>query len=94
MGLVAQTKYADLTAQVDGVSTVFTLPEVYLPGSVRLFTAGLSQLPGISGGGYFDETPPNQITTESPPDVGDHLEVEYQMPDSLLVQASGVDPFL
>lgn len=87
-------KYGDLTAQVDGVQTVFTLPELYLPGSVRLFLAGLSQRASIAGGGFFDETPPNQITTEAPPDVGDHLEVEYQTLDTTLVQASGIDPFL
>lgn len=84
---------------MDGVTTVFTLPlnpgEVVLPGSLRLHVAGLLQRPNIAGGGYFDETPPNQFTTESPPDIGDHLEAEWDNNEGvILVQASGVDPFL
>jgi hypothetical protein len=96
-------KYANLTAQVDGVTTTFTLPDIYLPGTVRLFLGGMSQLPNIAGGGFFDEVPPNQIVLEEAPELGDedgnlikeHIEVEYQVTDAFnLLQASGIDPLL
>lgn len=88
------TKHADLSSQIDGVRTVFTLPEEYLPGSVTLHLSGVEQQkdPTI----WVEGPGPTEVTVVDPPDgVQDTtLTVSYEIAASFfpIVNASGFFP--
>lgn len=69
------TRTADLTPQIDGIKTVFLLPDPYVADSVQVHLDGILQLPGT----YFVETPPLSITVATPPTVGQELQVQYEV---------------
>lgn len=87
------TKNVDITDQIDGVVTVFDLPDEYESGSVILFWNGVRLRKDVE----FEETLPNQVTWLAQPkfpspQVGDTLQVQYEFESGLLAVASGVEP--
>ena len=66
-------KQADLTSQVNGERNVFTLPESYDTGTVRVYLNGLRQVKGD----HFTEPNQTQITLLFTPQTGDFLTVDY-----------------
>ena len=89
------TKQADLSAQIDGLRTVFTLPEQYIAGSVAVFLSGVAQQPITSI--WFEGPGVTEITFVDPPDnVEDYtLTVQYEVDATSfpIVIASGIPPF-
>lgn len=65
----------DLTLQIDGIKTVFTIANDYIAGSIKVFVNGLKRRPTID----FSESSSTTITTlfASPLQSGDILTVEY-----------------
>ena len=100
MGTAAtQTKFFDLSAQVDGSATVFVVKDEggnvvpYVPGSLRVWLTGEMQKPGA----FFTEDDPvlGTFTTSEPPDQYDELQVRVEIGEGeLLMVASGIDPLL
>lgn len=68
----ADMEQSDLTSQVDGNTTSFTVPE-YQAGSVRLYFNGVRQVVGES----FSEHNSTTITTGFTPQTGDYLTIDY-----------------
>ena len=69
----ADMKQADLTSQVNGERNVFTLPETYETGTVRVYLNGLRQVKSD----HFTEPNQTQITLLFTPQTGDFLTVDY-----------------
>lgn len=63
----------DLSGQVDGVATIFTLSNAFEDGTTRIFLNGLRQIRGTD----VVETGPNQITFSIAPESGDTLFIDY-----------------
>jgi hypothetical protein len=63
----------DLTAQVDGVRTVFTLPAPYYPGSLQVYDSG--QRLRVTD---FSETSATTFTLPFPPAQPSGIEVAYR----------------
>jgi len=89
------TRTKDVTAQVNGVAVLFTVPETYDPLSLEVFFNGVRLRKGVE----FVETPPNKFTwlatAKLPaPAVGDTVQVQYEVgtASDVLVVASGIDP--
>lgn len=75
-GLTDWTPNTTPTETMDGVNTLFTVPDNYVPGSLCLYYNGSRQLNGI----HFTEVPPNQYNTVGfAPDAanGDNLINDY-----------------
>jgi hypothetical protein len=68
-------KDADLTAQVNGITPVFTLPENAIAGTICCYRNGAREIRGVT----FNETALNQITLLVVPLVGETIEVSYQI---------------
>jgi hypothetical protein len=66
-------KEADLTAQIDGSRTVFTMPENYQFGTLRVYYNGIRQRTDST----IDETSSNTFTTTFTAVSGDVLIVDY-----------------
>ena len=64
---------ADLTAQVDGVRTVFTVPEAYYPGSLQVYDSG--QRLRVTD---FSESSATTFTLPFPPAQPSGIEVAYR----------------
>ena len=64
---------ADLTSQVDGSTQVFTVPEVYASGSLRVYWNGVRQVVTVS----YTETSSSTFTTQFTPQDGDYLTIDY-----------------
>jgi len=80
------TKVEPLSGNVNGGNTVYTTPEVFVPGSVRLIWNGnIYQASDTRHG--FTETDTNEITTVRAPRTGDVLLAIYQ-----INAGSGVSP--
>ena len=64
---------ANLTSQINGERTGFTLPENYQSGSLRVYYNGIRQVVGEN----FSEVNATTINLDFTPQVGDLLEVDY-----------------
>lgn len=73
-GAGAEMKKADLTAQVDGNRTVFTVPAAYSSNSLRVYYNGVRQ----EAGNGFSETSATTFTLTFTPIVGETISVDYQ----------------
>lgn len=71
----AEMKKADLTSQVDGEENVFTVPNVYVAGSLRVYYNGIRQ----ESGNGFSETTSTTFTTTFTPSVGETISVDYEV---------------
>lgn len=69
----ANVKYADLNSQVNGLKTVFTVPENYESGTLYVFFNGVLQ---TRGDGYT-ETTSNTFTFAFTPVSGENVIVLY-----------------
>ena len=66
-------KEADLTAQIDGSTTVFNMPENYQFGTLRVYWNGIRQRTDDT----ISETSQSTFTTTFTPLSGDVLIVDY-----------------
>lgn len=64
---------ANLTSQIDGSTTVFTVPEVYTAGSLRVYYNGVRQVASVT----FTETTTTTFTLNFTPISGDYLTIDY-----------------
>jgi hypothetical protein len=64
---------APLTPAPNGVTDVFTLPDVYIPGSTGVFINGLRQRRSVD----YTESAAAQISFTSPPGTADNLQADY-----------------
>lgn len=64
---------ANLTSQIDGSNQVFTVPEVYSSGSLRVYWNGIRQIITVS----FTETTSTTFTTQFIAQNGDYLTIDY-----------------
>jgi hypothetical protein len=72
-GAVADMKKADLTSQVNGSRTVFTVPSSYQANSLRVYYNGVRQ---ESGNGY-SETSSTTFTLAFTPENGETISIDY-----------------
>ena len=70
----ADMKKADLSSQADGQTTVFTVPDAYVAGSLRVYYNGMRQ---EAGNGY-SETTTTTFTLVFTPQSGETISVDYQ----------------
>lgn len=66
-------KKANLTSQITGSVSLFTLPEPYAAGSLRVYYNGVRQVVNAS----FTETNATQFTLTFNPQSGDYVTVDY-----------------
>ena len=64
---------ADLTSQVDGQTTVFTVPSAYSANSLRVYYNGIRQ----ESGNGFSETTSTTFTLSFTPQTGETISVDY-----------------
>ena len=64
---------ANLTSQVNGSRTVFTVPEVYAAGSLRVYYNGVRQVVSET----FTETTSTSFTLNFTPVTGDYISIDY-----------------
>ena len=89
------TKTEDISSQVDGVATVFTVTGPLEVGTLVVILDGLRQKK-VSNGGWYTETV-NGFTTEDAPLLGSALQVQYETSSGDVVgftsvSASGIPP--
>jgi hypothetical protein len=72
-GAADNMKQADLTSQVNGERNVFTVPENYQTGTIRVYYNGLRQVKND----HFTEPNQNQVTLLFTPQTGDFITVDY-----------------
>jgi len=72
---VAEVKNEDLTSQIDGIQTVFTIANNFISTSLISHLSGLLQREGA--GNDYTITASNQITFNKAPKVGMTLIVSY-----------------
>lgn len=61
------------TGNIDGINTLYTLPDAYTPGTLKVFKNGLLELDV-----YVTEVPPNQFSLDiAPTPTNDVLYCEY-----------------
>ena len=70
----AEMKKADLTSQVDGNRTVFTVPASYASNSLRVYYNGIRQ----EAGNGFSETSSTTFTLSFTPQNGETISIDYQ----------------
>ena len=85
----------DISSQVDGVATAFTITGPKEDNTLRVWLDGIKQ-GRASDGGWFTETPTG-FTVDDPPDVGSRLSVQYEDSSGDVVgftsvHASGIPP--
>ena len=68
-----EMKKSNLTSQVDGETTVFSVPEAYKTGSLRVYYNGVRQIESET----FTETTTTTFTTTFTPQTGDYLAIDY-----------------
>lgn len=82
---MSTTYTRDITSQVDGVTTVFTVPLVYDADTLVVYLNGVQQVAGApgSGDGDFEEIRPTnnsfQWNCPTPPHAGDTLQVQFEV---------------
>lgn len=64
---------ANLTSQIDGSNTVFTVPAAYVGGSVRVYWNGVRQIVNET----FTETSATTFTLSFVAVVGDYITIDY-----------------
>ena len=64
---------ANLTSQIDGSETVFTVPEAYAAGSLRVYYNGVRQIASET----FTETTNTTFTLNFTPVTGDFITIDY-----------------
>ena len=64
---------ADLTSQVDGERTVFTVPSAYSANTLRVYYNGIRQ----ESGNGFSETTSTTFTLSFTPQTGETISVDY-----------------
>lgn len=69
-----QMKKADLTNQVTGSTAVFTVPEIYETGSLRVYYNGVRQIEDTT----FSETTSTTFTLTFTPVLGDYISIDYK----------------
>ena len=70
-----EMKQADLTSQINGNRTVFTVPESFSGGSLRVYYNGVRQVTNET----FSETSDTQFSLTFTPQIGDFLTIDYQI---------------
>ena len=73
IGSEEEMKKANLTGQIDGQATTFTVPEAYKAGTLRVYYNGIRQIVDVT----FSETTNTTFTTTFTPQTGDHIAVDY-----------------
>ena len=68
-----EMKKSNLSSQVDGETQVFTVPEEYKTGSLRVYYNGVRQIESET----FTETTSTTFTTTFTPISGDYLTIDY-----------------
>lgn len=68
-----EVKKEDLTNQIDGEKTTFTVSETYKTGSLRVYLNGLRQRETAT----FSESTPTTFTTTFTANTGDTLTIDY-----------------
>ena len=68
-----EVKKEDLTNQIDGEKTTFTVNETYKTGSLRVYLNGLRQREADT----FSESTPTTFTTTFTANTGDTLTIDY-----------------
>ena len=64
---------ANLTSQITGLTSVFTVPEAYASGSLRVYFNGVRQVLSVT----FSETTNTTFTLSFTPVSGDFLSIDY-----------------
>ena len=72
-GTMRELKQSNLTSQVNGSATSFTVPEAYQSGSLRVYWNGLRQITGVS----ITENSQTTFQTTFTPENGDYIVVDY-----------------
>ena len=67
-------KTADLSSQVDGSQTTFTLPEAYIEGTLKVYWNGQRQITGVTITEASDTTFRTTFTAPS----ATYIEVDYE----------------
>lgn len=77
------TRTRDLTDQVNGVTTVFSTLEPYMPSTLEVYLNGIRQRAGV----FFSESGPASFMTTEPPKSGDALAAQFEVegPGDVLV---------
>jgi hypothetical protein len=70
------TRTEDLTAQVNGLASLFIVGDTMVPGTLCVFLNGQRLRAGA--GNDFVETGPTTFATATVPDLGDTLGVQYE----------------
>ena len=68
-----EMKKSNLTSQVDGETTVFSVPEAYKTGSLRVYYNGVRQIESET----FTETTTTTFSLTFTPQTGDYLAIDY-----------------
>ena len=88
------TRTLDLTDQVTGFTVGFVTLEEFLPGTLEVYLNGVRQRRGT----FFVESGPQSFTTTEPPQTGDALAVQFEVPGAgdapvfPIVVPSGIEP--
>ena len=88
------TRTLDLTDQVTGFTTEFVTLEEFLPGTLEVYLNGVRQRRGV----FFVESGPQSFTTSDPPQSGDALGAQFEVPGAgdapvfPVVVPSGMEP--
>ena len=64
---------ADLTDQIDGTKTTFTVSEEYKTGTLRVYYNGIRQIEDVT----FSETTTTTFTLTFQTVIGDYLAIDY-----------------
>jgi hypothetical protein len=64
---------ADLTDQIDGSKTTFTVSEEYKTGTLRVYYNGIRQIEDVT----FSETTTTTFTLSFQTVIGDYLAIDY-----------------
>lgn len=73
IGLEETMKKQNLTGQVDGESTTFTISEPYKAGTLRVYYNGIRQIVNVT----FTEASSTTFETTFTPQTGEYIAVEY-----------------
>ena len=68
-----EMKKSDLSGQITGSNAVFTVPEEYKTGSLRVYYNGVRQIESTT----FSETTSTTFTLTFTPVLGDYISIDY-----------------
>lgn len=69
------TRTKDISEQVNGITTSFSVFEDYIPGSLEVYLNGVRQRRGV----FFEEVGPQGFTSSEAPHPGDGLSAQYEV---------------